>query len=206
MCDPPRIYPSLPEYTPYSTAICDRPRIYPSLPEYTPLLTNICDPPIIKPPSQFRPTFFDKFIRATLSESTLPSQNIPPFLTTVCDPSRIYPSLPEHTPIFNNYIIMRCSQNISLPPSQNIAIFQQLYATLPDTTLPSENRPLFLTTIYPPPSQNISLVPFLQLYVGGGGIFWEAGVDSGRVAHINWLKREYILGERSIFWEGWIIL
>ena len=54
-----------------------------------------------------------------------------------------------------------------------------------------------------------------------GSIFWEGGVDSGRVAHINWLKRGvcsgrrvdsgnrrhlswkggYILGGRGKFWE-----
>ena len=28
-----------------------------------------------------------------------------------------------------------------------------------------------------------------------GGIFWEGGVDTGRVAYINWLKG-------GIFWEG----
>ena len=39
--------------------MCDPPRIYPSLPESTPL--------------------FNKFICATLPESTPPSQNIPPF-------------------------------------------------------------------------------------------------------------------------------
>ena len=61
VCDPPRIYPSLPEYTPpfqqlyatlpestppsqnistFSTTMCDPPRTYPSLPEYTPLFNN----------------------------------------------------------------------------------------------------------------------------------------------------------------------
>ena len=82
MCDPPRIYPSLPEYTPFSTIISDPPRIYLSLPEYPP------------PP-------FNKCMCATFPESTPPSQNILPFSTTTCDPSRIYLSLPEYTPLFN---------------------------------------------------------------------------------------------------------
>ena len=61
--------------------MCDPPRIYPSLPEYTPL--------------------FNKFISTTLPESTPPSQNIPLFSATVYDPSRINLSLPEYTPRFN---------------------------------------------------------------------------------------------------------
>ena len=122
MCDPPRIYYSLPEYThifntymppsqgstppsqnilPFSTTICDPLRIYPSLPEYTSSLfsyymrpsQNIPLPPRIYPPFQH--------LHATLSESTHPSQNIPPpFLATICDPPRIYPSLPEYPPPF----------------------------------------------------------------------------------------------------------
>ena len=40
----PRIYLSLPEYTPFSTNICDPPRIYSFLPEYTPLFNNYMRP------------------------------------------------------------------------------------------------------------------------------------------------------------------
>ena len=40
MCNPPRIHPSLPEYTPLSTTICDPPGIYHSLPEYTPICNS----------------------------------------------------------------------------------------------------------------------------------------------------------------------
>ena len=211
MCDPPRIYPSLTEYTPFSTTICDPLGIYPSLSEYTPLLNNynimrpsqnLTLPPRIYPPFQplkyyatlpeYTP-LFNKCICATLPESTPPSQNIPPFqqlyatlseytpllnnynimrpsqnLTLppriyppfqplkyyatlpeytlppriyppfqqmyMCDPPRIYPSLPEYTPIFDNYFIMRRSQILYLPPSQNIPPFQQLYVTLPENT------------------------------------------------------------------------
>ena len=63
---------------------------------------------------------------ATLSESTPPSQNIPPsFSRTICGTPRIYPSLPEYTPFFNNYKIMRPSKNLSLPP-RIYPPFQQL--------------------------------------------------------------------------------
>ena len=41
-----------------------------------------------------------------------------------------------------------------------------------------------------------------HLVVEKGGVFWEGGVDSGRVAHIHLLNGGYILGGRVIFWEG----
>ena len=48
---------------------------------------------------------------------------------------------------------MRRSQNLALPPSlPEYTPFQRLYATLPETTPPSENTPLLSTTICPPPS------------------------------------------------------
>ena len=53
---PPRIYPPPPPGV--STTICDPPIIYPSFPEYIPFSTNVC---------------------ATLTECTLPSQNILPY-------------------------------------------------------------------------------------------------------------------------------
>ena len=126
MCDPPRIYPSLPEYTPpfqridtcdpsriYSSSqnippfqqmhMCDPPSIYPSLPESTPFSTIMCDPPRIYP---------------CLPECT-------PLLTTKCDLSRIYPSLLEYTPtFFNNYIIITLPE--STLPSQNISPFSTI--------------------------------------------------------------------------------
>ena len=102
-----------------------------------------------------------------------PSQNLPL-------PPRIYPTS-------NNCRPMRSSQNLplppiiyphfqqlfyyatlpkSIPPFQNVPPFQQLYATLPETTLPSENTSPFFdkSELYAPtpPSQNISLVTFLQ--------------------------------------------
>ena len=172
MCDPPRIYPSLPEYTPFLTTICVPPRIYPSIPEYNPLLNKfMCatfpesSPPRIYPPFQQ--------LYATLTESTPPSQNIPPFATTIiscdspriypslqeytplsttiCDPPRFHPSLPEYTLIFNNHFIMQRSQNLSLPPR----IYPPFNNSMrPSQTLPSPQRihPSFMTTICPPPS------------------------------------------------------
>ena len=90
---PHRIYPSLQEYAPLSTTICDPTRIYPSLSEY-----------IHPPPFQQYPPFQQLY--ATLPESTLPSQNIPPFSTNVylrpsknlLVPPKIYP------PPFDTYI------------------------------------------------------------------------------------------------------
>ena len=70
------------------------------------------------------------------------SQNLPL-------PPRIYPlycdylkclRLPEYTPLFNNF--MRPSQNLPLPPRISPS-FQQLYATFPESTPPSQNKPPF---------------------------------------------------------------
>ena len=131
MCDRPRIYPSLPEYTPpppFNKGICA------TLPESTPPSQNtpplsgnlyvrpsqnlplpprtpsphpsqqmyMCNPPRIYPYFPEYTPFFNKFICATLPESTPPSQNIPPFQQMyMCDPPRMYPSLPEYTPLFS---------------------------------------------------------------------------------------------------------
>ena len=139
LCDPFRIYPSLPEYNPlfsnynimrhsqYLTLVpriypsfqqmhmCDPPRIYPSLPEYTPLFNNYMWPSQNLPlPPRIYPSFQQQYV--TLPESTPPSQNIPLFSTTICDHPRIYPSLPESSPLFNDYNIMRPFQNLPLPP------------------------------------------------------------------------------------------
>ena len=89
MCDPPRIYPSLPEYTPLSTNIYVRPsQNIPFPPRIYLRFQQLCDPPRIHPHFQQ--------LNATFSKSNPPSQNTPPF--------------------FNNYIIMRRSHNIFLPP------------------------------------------------------------------------------------------
>ena len=199
---PPRIYP------PFLTTIilCDPPRIYPSLSKFTPL--------------------FNKFIFATLPEYTPPSQNTPPF-NNYMRPSQILPPPPPPQnipPLVNNYNIMRppriypSSQNI--PPFSTTIIlcdrpriypslperppFQQLYATIPKSTPPSESTPLFLYNYMPLPLP-LRIYPSAPFYnipriypsesgqnlivLEKGGRFWEAGVDSGRVAHINGLKR-----------------
>ena len=129
LCDPSRIDPSLPEYTPpFSTTIilCDPPRIYPSLPEYTPLFNNYMRPSqnLPLPPRIYPP--FNKCICATLLEYT-------PFSTTICDPPRIYPSLSEYTPLFNKCIYVRPSQNIP-----------DIYAIFQEYTPQSLNMPPFL--------------------------------------------------------------
>ena len=112
---------------------------------------------------------FNPFICATLPESTHPSQNIPPFQQIyMSDPPRIYHSLPESTPIFNNYI--RPSQYLPLtlriypPPSFN----KFISATLPEYTPPSQNIPPFSTNICEPPRIYPSLseyTPFKQMYM-----------------------------------------
>ena len=107
---PSRLYPG---------RLAAAPRIYPSLPGSTTLycaFVKCLRLPDYTPPSQNLPPLFNKFICATFPESIPPSQDTPPFSTTICDPPRIYPSLPEYTPVFNNYNIMRNSQNLpSLP-------------------------------------------------------------------------------------------
>ena len=95
--------PSPSEHTPFSTTIvlCDPPRIYLSLPEYTPL--------------------FNKFICATSQNIPLSPRIYPPPLISqiICATLQNLPSLSEHTPLFNNYNIMRPSQNLPPPPRIN---------------------------------------------------------------------------------------
>ena len=81
-------------------------------------------------------------------------------------PPQNNPSLPESTPLFNNS--MRRSQNLPLPP-RIYPPFQQRYATLPESTPPSQNIHPFLTNAHVRPSQNLPLPPrlyptFQQLY------------------------------------------
>ena len=141
-------------------------------------------------PLRIYPSFQQLY--ATLPESTPASQNIPAFSTTICDPLRIYPFLQEYTP-FSTTIIL-----CDLP---------RIYLHKGYTFLKKENIPPFSTTILiMRPSQNLPahrLCIFLKrgIFWGGeilggshtvvekGGIFWKGGVDYGRVAHINWLKR-----------------
>ena len=81
MCDPPRIYPSLPESSrsPFSTTISDLPRIYPSLSEYTPILQLYATLPESTPPSRNILPFFNNYNSMRPSQkSTPPSKNYPP--------------------------------------------------------------------------------------------------------------------------------
>ena len=136
------------------------------------------------PPPGIYPPFKQLFV--TLPESTPPSQsqNILPFLTTICDPLRIYPSLPEYTPIFNNY--MRPSQNLPLRP-KIYPLFNNYVRPSQNLHLPPRMYPLFNN--YVRPSQNLPLLPrgrgrFWEsktphiIKIMGGGRSWEGGVDS----------------------------
>ena len=148
MCDPPRIYLSLPEYTPlfnnYMRPSQNIPfplRIYPPFQHM-----YMCDPPRIYPslpPSQKTPPF--QQLNATFPESTPLSTAI-----ILCDAPRIYPSLPEYTPPppFQQLFITLPE---STPPSRNIPTFQQLYYY---TTLPESIPPSISPRITPPPPFN----------------------------------------------------
>ena len=179
MCDPPRIYPSIPKRTPlFNKFICatlpestppsqnlpsfQQLQYYATLPESTPPSQNIPPPLFFNnfmrysqnlPPPKIHPPFQQLY--STLPESTPPSQNIPPppLSTNKCDTPRIYPpppppiiyppfqqiymcdspkiytSLPECTPLLNNYYIMRRSRNLPLP----LRIYP-LSATICDTS------------------------------------------------------------------------
>ena len=122
MCDPPRIHPSLPEYTPllFNNYNIMRPS------QNLPLLPRIYPPPFstnwyVRPsqnlplPTRIYPPPFQRIDICDPSRIYSSSQNIPPFQQMhMCDSPSIYPSLPEYTPLFNNYV--RPSQNLPLPP------------------------------------------------------------------------------------------
>ena len=104
-----------------------------------------------------------KHLYVTLPDCTPPSQNIhPPFkhLRSISDPPRIYPSLPKYTrllykatllestyrayPFFHNYV--QHSHDLPLPPriyTPPLLNIFDLYATLPESALPSQNIPAF---------------------------------------------------------------
>ena len=142
ICDPPRIYPSLPEYTPFlitvlyatlsestplsqnipppfSTTICDPPRIYSSLPEYTPFSITVlyATLPESTPPSQNMSSFSTNLYVRPSHNLPLPPRIYPPLFNNYMRPCQNlpYPSLPEYTPPppFNNY--MRHFQNLPVP-------------------------------------------------------------------------------------------
>ena len=139
------------------------PRIYPYFQQlYMRPSQNLPLPPRIYPPP------FNNYMRSC-QNLPLPSWIYPPpFSTTIIlsEPRRIYPSLPEYTPLFNNYNIMRPSQHIPLPPriyplfnnsmrcSQNLPLlpriylppFQQMHMCAPGSTPPSQNIPPPLST------------------------------------------------------------
>ena len=156
ICDPPRIYPSLPESTPPpSQQLYDHPIIHPFPPRIYPLSTTICDIQSINPPPktyhQFQqiymcdplriyPSFPLRIYPALFNNSMWPSQNMPPFQQIyMCDPPKIYSPLSEYTPLFSNYIynhpIIHPSFSEYTPPpfnnymrhSQNIPLPLRIY-------------------------------------------------------------------------------
>ena len=146
-----------------------------TLPEYTPPSQNIppfsktiCNPPRIYRPSQNIPPFQQQCY-GTLPRLFPSFAEYTPFSTNIllCDAPRIYPSLPEYSSSFNNYV--RHSQNLPLPP-RIYPLFQQLYATLSESTPPFQNIPPFSTNLYLRPSKNLPLLPriypfFQQIYI-----------------------------------------
>ena len=156
--------------------MCDPPRIYPSLPEYTPLPTTV----------------------------------------GLCDPPRIYPSLPEYTLIFNNYFIMRRSQNLSLPfrmypppPFNNCIRHSQ---KLP---FPQRIHPRFLTKVnYMPPPLPLRIYsssPFYNIpriypsFTEYAPFSKKTTCNCERMYHLL-PELKFILGVRGRFWEGRKIL
>ena len=180
MCDPPRIYPSLPDYTLFFNSYMRPPQNLPLPPKiYPPFQELYATLPESTPPAQNIPLFHNYNIMrlsqqryATLPKSTPPSYNIPSFQQMhMCDPPRIYPSLPKYTPLFNNY--MRRSQNLLLPPRiypffTTIIICDPLriYPCLPEST-----PPLFKNYKILRPSQNLPLTPRIFFSSGSSGTF-----------------------------------
>ena len=84
LCDAPRTYPSLTEYTPLSTIICDTPRMYPSR-NYPPppFPTTICYIPRIYPSvTEYSPSLeLHVFVK---------DHCVYVRVSTICDPPRIY--------------------------------------------------------------------------------------------------------------------
>ena len=178
LCDLPRIYSSLPEYTsfstnlyvqpsqnlplpprilPFSTTVCDPPRIYPSLPEYNPFQQLYATFPEPTPPSQDI-TLLNNSNFATLPESTPPSQNISPLFNNCIRPSQNLPLPPRIYPPFKELLL--CDPPRIYPPSRNTPPpFKKLHATLPESTPPSQNLPHFSTNLYGRATWNPLLSP-----------------------------------------------
>ena len=127
---PPRIYPPPPHFQ----------QLYETLPESTPPSQNIPPPPfnnynIMRPshnvplPHKIHPPS-NKFICATLPKSTT---------------SSLPPSLPEYTPLFNNY--MRPSRNLPLLPRIYPLSTNSYVRPYQNLTLPLRITPLLSTAI-----------------------------------------------------------
>ena len=147
----------------------------------------------------------------TLPEYTPPYQNTPPFSTTKCDPPRIYPPpLPEYTPLFNNYIIMRHSQNRSLPeytPSLSTTICDTLrnYPSLREYPPPPFVRQLYAPSVSEYISPHLSTIicdiPRIYPSVTEYAPFSRRFCYYERIYHLL-PELKNILGGRGRFWEG----
>ena len=133
-------------------SICDPPRIYPSLPQSTPpfivIMWGVFGYHNLPVPSHNIPPFIHLY--STLPEYTPPSNDLPPppfsWLCEVSSDTRIYPFLPQYTTFKHLFATL---PEYTLP-SQNLPPFPLLYATLPESTPPSQYIPL-LNSIFDPP-------------------------------------------------------
>ena len=155
-----------------------------------------------------------------LTESTPPSQNIPPppLSTTIYDPPRIYPSLPEYTHFSTTILLyhspriypsLHLSQNIPPPPlSTTICDTHRNYPSLgehPSPLLDNYMPPSLSEYIPPHRSTTICDIPRTLPSVTDYAPFSRRFCNCERIDHLlPELKK--ILGERGRFWEGRIIL
>ena len=178
MCDPPRIYPSLPEYTLlFNKFTCaNLPKPTPSLPEYTPhpfQQIYMCSPPIIYT-SLLEYTSFSTNLHVRPSQNlTLPPRIYPPFQQIyMCEPPKTYPLPPRiYPPPLSTNLHVRPYQNMPLPPRFSIPICDppRIYPFLTeyppphvfkDYMRPSQKHPL-PPRIYPSLHQLYTTLPEL---------------------------------------------
>ena len=131
LCDPPKIYPFLPEYTSLFTKFM---RV--TLPEYTPSLriyppfNNFMRPSQDLPlPPRIYPHFQQLFYYSTLPESIPPSQNIPPFNNCIRhSPETTLPS--ENTPLFFDNYMPPPSLPLEIYPSSPFYNIPRIYPSV----------------------------------------------------------------------------
>ena len=89
----------------------------------------------------------------------------------ICDPPKFYSSLPEYTPLFNNYYMyVNATLPKSTPPSQNNLLSNNHKRPYQNLFLPSRINSPFQQLLYMRPSHKLPLLPrihpppFQQLY------------------------------------------